>query len=142
MKTIETFKNCISIANDVLVSCGCVDGEKATLTEMKKWKADTVPFYINKAEIDANKFTTFIVVKVNSPTSIGKANNKSAFKKCVIYLDIITTKSQTDVKLLNQLTKIETSFEKKEWQFDMLREAELDSSSNRLTWSFEISKTL
>lgn len=143
MKTIESIKLCISEVEETLTSIKEIkNGGTLTQAEQNKLKADDVVLWINKAEITDSKRATFIVAKIMSPNSSGRADNRNAFRLLRAYIDILTIKSYDDVKLLNLLAKIEDNFVNKGWKFEMVREAELDTSSNRTTWSFEISKTL
>lgn len=143
MRFIEALKIVQEDLKTALDKSRARNGDDLTITELKKLKADTPVYWINRATIADTARPIFVAVKIPSgPNPIGKADNNVAFRSARAYIDVVTLKSSTDPKLLNFLESIEKNITELGYSFEQNREAELDSQSGRTTWSFQISRTL
>lgn len=139
-KTIDAINFTRQSVEKILESLKFVNGDTLNRDQFAKLTKERVVFWVNRAQILDTDRTIFISVLTVKPDPLGKADKKVGFRRCRAYLDVITTKSQTDAKLLHILEQIEDAFEKEEWNFELVRTPETDDRSDKTTWAFEISK--
>lgn len=118
------------------------NGERLNTDEFAKLEKSRVVFWINRAQIQDTNRSIFISVIVNNPEARGRADKRVGFRKCRAYIDIITSKPETDKTLMSTIEKIENAFLEAEWNFELVRSPEKDDRSDKTTWTFEIEKTL
>lgn len=139
---IETYVRTQKDIEIILNSLKFKNGDTISEDELKGLSKETVVYWFNKAEITDTKRAVFISIVDNVPNNIGQADNKVAFREMYAFLNVLTTKKNTDPKLMTILKKIESAFIHEGWKFSMNRAADYDSSSERTTWSFIVSKLI
>ena len=144
MKLIEALKKVQEDLKTALDRSRARNGDDLTITELKKLKADTVVYWINKAAITDTARPIFVSIRIpNGPIPVGKnADGKVAFRRVIAYISVVTLKGSTDPKLLNFLESMEKNFLANGYSFEQNRDAELDSQSGRTIWPFQISKII
>jgi len=138
----EALKYTSESVEKILESIKFVNGETLQNDQAAKTPADKVVFWINRAQIQDTNRPVFLSVLVQSPEARGRADKKVSFRRCRAYIDIITSKVNTDPKLMRIIEKIENAFRDAEWEFELVRQPEKDDRSDKTTWTFEIEKTL
>lgn len=142
MRLTEALKMTRGEVENALLSLKYKNGEQLATDELKKLRNDQIVFWINRGKIDDTARSIFVVVKIQRPAPLDKADGKVAFRELSAYIDVVTSKTDADPKLTKEIERIEKAFLDRGWAFEMVRNAETDELSEKTVWSFEISKTL
>lgn len=142
MRLTEALKMTRGEVENALLSLKYKNGEQLATDELKKLRSDQIVFWINRGKIDDTARSIFVVVKIQRPAPLDKADGKVAFRELSAYIDVVTSKTDADPKLTKEIERIEKAFLDRGWAFEMVRNAETDELSEKTVWSFEISKTL
>lgn len=142
MRLTEALKTTRGEVENTLLSLKYKNGEQLATDELKKLRSDQIVFWINRGKIDDTARSIFVVVKIQRPAPLDKADGKVAFRELSAYIDVVTSKTDADPKLTKEIERIEKAFLDRGWAFEMVRNAETDELSEKTVWSFEISKTL
>ena len=139
---IDTYVHTQEEIEEILNKLKFKNGDSLPDDELNRLTKETVVYWFNKPEITDTKRAVIISIVDNVPNNIGQADNKVAFREMYAFINVLTTKKNTDPKLMTILKKIENEFTTNGWKFSMNRAADYDSSSERTTWSFLVSKTI
>ena len=139
---IDTYVNTQKEIEEILDKLKFRNGDLLRDDELKGLTKETVVYWFNKPEITDTKRAVIISIVDNVPNNIGLADNQVAFREMYAFINVLTSKKNTDPKLMTILKKIENGFVTKGWKFSMNRAADYDSSSERTTWSFLVSKLI
>ena len=130
---IDAYVNTQKEIEEILNKLKFMNGDLLRDDELKGLTKETVVYWFNKPEITDTK---------RAVNNIGLADNQVAFREMYAFINVLTSKKNTDSKLMTILKKIENGFVTKGWKFSMNRAADYDSSSERTTWSFLVSKLI
>lgn len=141
MRAGEAYRASADSIVAALKKCRFRDGSEMELDQVRKLRDTTIVFWEGKSKIDASR-NTIIVWRVQPPDGVGKADGHISHRRCLAYIDIITSREMGDAFLLDSIDKLEAALEGDGWDVNFLGQADLDANSDRTTVTLEVTKLI